>query len=143
MQYKISMTRKTYDTLVRYMSQWGSLYKLPGVTSVLAGSLRKGALEKKCAQAFVDSTTGLGDAKALALRFDCAAHGLGRAHVTSTVVKLDLRDLLAEEIDALVLMSRIANVKGMQAKALIRIRELLKEFRDLDPLTRLAIMAED
>ena len=143
MKYRINMTRKTYDALVRYMNRWSRLYSLPGVTCVLAGSVRKSALTAQRKTGFVTSDAGIGDAKSFAKRFDYALHGLGRAHVTKTTVKLDLRDLLEQEIDALILMGRVASLKGMQRKALERVEDSIREFHQLPPLVRLAVMAED
>ena len=142
-EYRITMTRKTFDALVSYMTRWSVLYSLEGVTSVLAGSVRKSALPKGEKTGFLLGDTGISDAKSLAKRFEGALHGLGRAHVTATLVKIDLRDLLEKEIDSLIVVGRIANLKGMQRKALERIEAAISEFKQLPPLVRLACMADD
>jgi hypothetical protein len=142
-EYRISMTRSTYDALVRYMTCWSTLYALPGVECVLAGSVRKSALPKGKLTGFIVGDVGISSAKCLAKRFAGALHGLGRAHATKTVVKIDLRDLLEAEIDSLILLARIANLKGMQRKALERIETSIREFKQLPPLVRLACMAAD
>ena len=142
MDFHIGMTRKTFDAVCRYLQRWSKLYALPGVDTVLAGSLRKSALPKT-ASGTVIGNAGLSDAKALAKRFDAALHGLGRASVTKTLVRLDLRDLTQLEMEGLILMARVANLKGMQRKALERILHGLREFSELPPLVRLAAMAVD
>lgn len=142
MDFKIDMTRKTFDAVCQYLQNWSTCYSLPGLTTVLAGSVRKDALDRCRASGFIETDSGLGDAKALAKRFDMALHGMGRAHVTQTTAILDLRDLAEGEIEALILMARVATLKGMQRKALERIRDGFREFDELPPLVRLAAMAD-
>jgi hypothetical protein len=143
MEFRIGMTRKTYNAVCNYLQRWSRIYSLPGVNTVLAGSIRKSALPKQRKSGVILGDSGISDAKALAKRFDCALHGLGRAHVTKTLVRLDLRDLTETEIEALILMARVANLKGMQRKALERIEEGIRKFNELPALVRLAAMAAD
>ena len=142
MNYKIEIPRKSYDGLCAFLQQWGEIYSQPGAV-VLRGSLRSERKKRGHASAVVRSTAGCGDAVAVALRYNTARCGLGRAKVLKTVAILDLRDLTEEEMDAMEFVSKVAMLKPQQIQVMVRIKDDLREFVKMPAMMRLAVAAQD
>ena len=141
MNYKIEIPRKSYDGLCAFLQMWGDVYSVSGAV-VLRGSLRS---ERKRGRgsAVVHSTAGCGDAGAIALRYNTARCGLGRAKVLKNVAILDLRDLTEAEMDAMEFVSKVAMLKPQQTQVVERIKFEVHEFLKMPAMMRLAVAAQD
>jgi len=142
--YRIEMTRKTYDGICSYLQGWGDFYASSEITVVLRGSIRSNRHAGGGATGLVvGSRMGLGDPKAISKRFNTARIGLGRAHVGKNTVTVDLRELTDPELDALQFAASSAKLKPQQTRALVRIENTAREFKQLPPLVRIALAGVD
>lgn len=140
MNYQIEMPRQSFDGLCMFLQQWAEIYAQPGAV-VFKGSLRK--RQKGPAGAVVRESAGIGDAKAISKRYDMACHALGRSRVRKNDAMLDLRDLVEEEMEALVFVADMAKLKPQQTRVMLRIKQELQEFLKLPAMVRLALAAKD
>jgi hypothetical protein len=143
MNYRIQIPRKTFNGLCAYLQHWGRIYSVPGAV-VLKGMLRQERAKRvRVAGAVLQQRDGLGDASAIALRFNTACNGLGRCKVTSEEAILDLRDLSEEEQDALLFVSKVAALKPQQTQVMERFKRALVEWEKLPAMMRIALAAQD
>lgn len=135
--FKLSMPRKTYDGLCRYLDHWGQIYGQANA-AVLRGSLRKGVSKVKCGAVATDV-----DAKDLSRTYGSALGALRRAVVKTDVAVVDLRNLSEEESAALHFVYGTAKLLEQQYRALDRLYEESRIFRELPEMVRVAIAALD
>lgn len=141
MNYRVQMTRNTFDGLCAFLNRWSTIYAMPGAV-ILRGSVRSERQGRR-ATAVVDTLTGLGDAASLAKRYNTALCGLGRSKVTKNYAVVDLRDLTELELDAILFVAKCAVLKPQQKKAVERIQKEMDEFLKMPAMMRIAIAAAD
>jgi len=134
MKTTVSMTRKTADFLIGTINRFVQVLSqqpdgfVPG--TMLRGFGRDEALSVRNAP--VPNSIVLP-------RFRRAARVLGRLTLQAHIAKLDLRDLDADDIGAIIWMAaNTRSVFGSQVKALNRIAAETKKFSEIHPLVRLA-----
>lgn len=140
MNYQIEIPRQSFDGLCMFLQNWTEIYSQPNAV-VFRGSLRQKTGSK--GSAVVSDSTGVGDAAAIAKRYDTARHALGRSRVTKAAAFLDLRDLEDVEMEALDFVSKVAKLKPQQTQVMERIKRELREFRALPAMVRIALAAKD
>lgn len=140
MNYQIEIPRQSFDGLCMFLQNWAEIYSQPGAV-VFRGSLRQRTGSK--GSAVVADPNGVGDAAAIAKRYDTASHALGRSRVTKTTAILDLRDLEDVEMEALDFVAKVAKLKPQQTQVMERIKRELREFRALPAMVRIALAAKD
>jgi len=136
-KYTLTMPRKTFDGLCRYLQHWGQVYGRANAV-VLRGPLQKGATKIKIGALATDVEAG-----GLSLTYTSALHALGRAKVKLTEAIIDLRDLSDEESEALTYVYATAKLKEQQYRALERLRKEITVFQELPAMVRIAIAAKD
>jgi len=139
--YRIEMTRQTFDGLCAFLNQWGAIYAIHGAV-VLRASVRSERQDRR-ATSVVDNVTGIGDAASVSRRYNTALCGLGRSKVLKSRAILDLRDLTEEELDALVFVAQCAVLKKQQKRAVERIEAEAREFILLPAMMRIAVAAAE
>jgi len=138
-EYQISMTRKTYETLCLDLEMWGDYFAVPGRV-VLNGSLRSSGVGSP---GVTTSGTFKGEGAAISKYYKLALHALmTHARVHKTKATIDLRFLEKEEIEALLFAAREAPIRGPQKRSFNRIAKATNEFRELPEMVRLALAVD-